>query len=403
MRVETGRGVLSIDYIVENGKLATATVDMGEPILELQRIPVNEAGLAFRGTGPNWGIETPDRPWICTFVSMGNPHAVIFENGRKDLTVREVRDLDLSHLGPQVEHHAAFPRRINAHWVAPQSRTEATMRTWERGAGTTMACGTGACAVLVAGVLTGRFDREALLHLPGGDLTIRWDEATNHVFKTGPAADVFEGDWPDPRPDRRDYRSSRASDEAAAPVATATLNTNRLILRPFVPSDAPAIAALCHERDIAATTLLIPHPYTLADAERWLATHPDGWASGSTINFAVTLRPGGPLVGAVGLTINRDHSRAELGYWTGKPFWGRGYATEAARAVVKWGFDSLGLERIFAYHFARNAASGRVLKKIGMTPEGLARRQVKKWGEYHDSPLYSILRGEPLGESNAAH
>jgi RimJ/RimL family protein N-acetyltransferase len=102
------------------------------------------------------------------------------------------------------------------------------------------------------------------------------------------------------------------------------------------------------------------------------------------------------VIGAVGLRVDRDHARAELGYWIGKPYWGRGYATEAARAALRWGFDSLGLERIYAYHFARNAASGRVLRKIGMTPEGIARRHVRKWGEYHDSPLYSILRGEPL-------
>lgn len=386
MRVETGRGVLSIDYAVRDGRLVMATVDMGEPILDLASIPVDAGRLAFQGAEHHWGIETDEpRAWVCTFVSMGNPHAVIFENGREDLTPDRVRALDLGRFGPPVENHRAFPRRTNVHWCAVQSRSEATMRTWERGAGATMACGTGACAVLVAGVLTGRLDREALLHLPGGDLTIRWDAATNHVFKTGPASDVFEGDWPE------------APEPNPASIRPESLRTPRLVLRPFAMSDAPAVAALCADREIAATTLFIPHPYTLADAQRWLATHSAAWASGTGAMFAVTLASDGTLVGAIGLHPNRDHNRAELGYWIGKSFWGRGYATEAARAVTRWGFERLGLERIFAYHFASNPASGRVIEKIGMKREGLVRRHIRKWGEYQDSVQYAILRGEPVG------
>jgi diaminopimelate epimerase len=198
MRVETGAGVLSIDYIAEAGKLNHATVDMGEPITDLPKIPVLSSEFAFRSRVPyHAGICTDEHGWVATFVSMGNPHAVIFENGSKDYTPDTLKAVDLQRLGPLIEHHPAFPRRINAHFVAPVSRSEAVMRTWERGAGTTLACGTGACAVLVAGVLTDRLDRRALLHLPGGDLTIRWDEKTNHVFMTGPATDVFEGEWPD--------------------------------------------------------------------------------------------------------------------------------------------------------------------------------------------------------------
>lgn len=193
--IQTGRGVLSISYDAAGGRLSTATVDMGEPILELAKIPVDESKLS-RKAGPNaWTLDIGERPCTASFVSMGNPHAVIFNDGGRPLTPEQVRDLDLPRLGPPIEHDPAFPRRINAHWAAVHSRREATMRTWERGAGPTMACGTGACAVAVAGVLTGRFDRDVLLHLPGGDLRIRWDEKSNHVFKSGPATEVFEGEW----------------------------------------------------------------------------------------------------------------------------------------------------------------------------------------------------------------
>jgi diaminopimelate epimerase len=175
-------------------------VDMGEPILELPRIPVDESQLSWKREH-HCGVElTEQRCEVAIFVSMGNPHAVIFEpqHSRSELlTLEELRQLDLARIGPSFEHHAAFPRRMNVHYVAVQGRREATMRTWERGSGITQACGTGACAVLVAGAVTGRLDREALLHLPGGDLRIAWDETTNHVLMTGPATEVFEGEWPE--------------------------------------------------------------------------------------------------------------------------------------------------------------------------------------------------------------
>jgi diaminopimelate epimerase len=199
MRVETGRGALSIDYTANAGRLVQATVDMGEPILDVQKIPVNPEGLAW-SRGPHHGVQigpNPDNAWTATFVSMGNPHAVLFESDNEQIRSTGLRALDVARVGPMIEHHRAFPRRINAHFVTVQSHQEATMRTWERGAGITMACGTGACAVLIAGVLTGRLERAALLHLPGGDLSIRWDEPSNHVFMTGPATDVFVGEWPE--------------------------------------------------------------------------------------------------------------------------------------------------------------------------------------------------------------
>ncbi|MCH8270418.1 MAG: diaminopimelate epimerase [Planctomycetes bacterium] len=190
MRIETGTRVLSIEYEVIEGRLTTATVDMGEPIFELADVPVDRAGLVrVLDDGVHAEFDAAGERFKAVFVSMGNPHAVIF--------IDDVSGLDLGRIGPQIERHRAFPERINAHFAQIRSRAEATMRTWERGSGITQACGTGACAVCVAGVRTGRLDREVLLHLPGGDLRVRWDELTNHVFMTGPATDVFEGDWPE--------------------------------------------------------------------------------------------------------------------------------------------------------------------------------------------------------------
>ncbi len=173
-----------------------------------------------------------------------------------------------------------------------------------------------------------------------------------------------------------------------------TIHTERLILRPFEPADAPRVAELCGDREIAANTLLIPHPYSLADAESWLATHRASFDAGTHVALAITLRDGGELAGCVGLTIERAHDRAELGYWIGRASWNRGYATEASRAAIRHGFASHGLERIFASHFVRNPASGRVLEKCGMRFEGIARRYVRKWGVYEDGAVYAIIRAD---------
>ena len=174
IKVETGRGVLTIAMKIVEGTVREATVDMGAPIVALEQVPVDESKLTDEVHG-------------ATFVSMGNPHAVMF--------VDDVASLDLNLIGPRVEHHPAFPRRINAHWVQIHSPDEVTMRTWERGSGITQACGTGAAAVCVAGVLTNRTNRKILAHLPGGDLTLEWREGDSHVYKTGPAVEVFSGEW----------------------------------------------------------------------------------------------------------------------------------------------------------------------------------------------------------------
>lgn len=199
IRVQTGAGVLAIDYRLSNGRLAVATADMGRPGVKPIDAGVRLSKLSFSGLDHHSGIECgPEHDvWIGTFVSMGNPHMVLFNDGNPGRfdSIRALDAFDLARFGPAIERHPAFRDRINIHFVVRQARREATMRTWERGSGITQACGTGACAVLVAGVLTGRLGRSALLHLPGGDLRIRWDDRSGHVLMTGPAEDVFEGEY----------------------------------------------------------------------------------------------------------------------------------------------------------------------------------------------------------------
>ena len=188
MKVETGRGVLSLELQLEGADVRSVTVNMGQPILELAKIPVESRFVkaSSRSNEYSFSIEGSDI-FQAAFVSMGNPHVVTF--------VEDVSQIDVARLGPLVERHQAFPRRINAHWVQVKSRGEVIVRTWERGSGITLACGTGACAVCVAGSLTGRTDRKILAHLPGGDLALDWRQKDNCVYMTGPAVEVFWGEW----------------------------------------------------------------------------------------------------------------------------------------------------------------------------------------------------------------
>jgi diaminopimelate epimerase len=194
LTIETGRGVLTLQVLASGGKAQRVRVNVGRPILESERIPTTLPGPRV--------IDQPlpplaDTAWFAdcgldprvTCVSMGNPHAVVY--------CRDVARVPLAAVGPVLETHAVFPRRSNVHFVQVHSPGEATMRTWERGSGITLACGTGACAVAVAGVLTGRTQRKLLAHLPGGDLELHWSETDDHVYKTGPAVEVFSGEWPD--------------------------------------------------------------------------------------------------------------------------------------------------------------------------------------------------------------
>jgi diaminopimelate epimerase len=185
LRIQTGRGILTVDLEIKAGKVERATVNMGKPILEGAMIPTKLAG--------NPPVEVPlaiaGQELHVTAVSMGNPHCVTFVEKATD-------DLVLG-LGPKIEHSPMFPARTNVEFIEIVSPTEVRQRTWERGSGETLACGTGASAVCVAGVLTGRTKRKIVNHLRGGDLELEWRESDNCVYKTGPAVEVFSGEWPE--------------------------------------------------------------------------------------------------------------------------------------------------------------------------------------------------------------
>lgn len=174
----------------------------------------------------------------------------------------------------------------------------------------------------------------------------------------------------------------------------ATPDTPRFLLRPFTLADADPVTRIVSDREVAATTLNIPHPYEPGMAEAWIATHADGVHRQSPVVFAVTRREDGAIIAAIGLSLEPEHHRAELGYWVARAEWGKGVCTEAAHAVLKYGFSILGLERIHAHHFAGNPASGRVMQKLGMRHEGTLRGHIVKWGRREDVECYGILREE---------
>lgn len=213
LRIRTGRGVVVVEPRMEVQRFVGATVDMGAPVLEADLIPVNvdcaeSTGVEVSRPRSNglvrvpipirlrqeWGAWSTDAGLdpLIRCVSMGNPHAVMFCD-------RPER-VPLDSVGPALERHEMFPERTNVHVARIDTRSSATMRTWERGVGQTRACGTGACAVLVAAAIDGTLDREAILHVPGGDLHIRWDDRHGRVSMTGPATEVFRGVVDEQRP-----------------------------------------------------------------------------------------------------------------------------------------------------------------------------------------------------------
>ena len=186
LKVETGRGILMVGLVVNKAdKVQKVCVDMGEPILQAKDVPVNLPAEKII----DQPMQFENRAFIMTCVSMGNPHAVFF---RKDIGLG-----DIEKFGPVIENHSIFPNRTNVHFVQVENRGEFTMRTWERGSGVTLACGTGACASFVAAVITNRCDPQCVAHLPGGDLELNFCRDDYHVYMAGPAVQVFEGCWPE--------------------------------------------------------------------------------------------------------------------------------------------------------------------------------------------------------------
>ena len=168
------------------------------------------------------------------------------------------------------------------------------------------------------------------------------------------------------------------------------LETPRLSLKVFTEADIPELVPLIGTRAVAATTLRIPHPYTEEHAHSYMARI----QGENEPNFAIRLRDNGTLIGGIGLRLTPEYERAELGYWLGEPYWHNGYATEAGKAMLRFGFQQLNLRRIHAEHFSHNPASGNVLRKLGMRYEGCQRSHLKKWDQWLDSELYGILRSE---------
>ena len=181
----THAGLKQLQLRARGGKVHSVRVDMGSPELDPRRVPVDLPGEIVLGHR----LDVGGMLYAIHCVSMGNPHCVIF--------VRDPDDVDLPMVGPLIENHRIFPNRTNVEFVAVRDRQHLRMRVWERGAGETLACGTGACAALVASVLTGKADREAEVRLNGGVLQIAWSPEDNHVYKEGPAEFVFDGEWPE--------------------------------------------------------------------------------------------------------------------------------------------------------------------------------------------------------------
>ncbi len=183
LTIETGSRCVTVDVEVRDGLVDRARVDMGAPVLASAEIPTS-----LPGDPPvNVVLDVDGKTYSLTCVSMRNPHCVLF--------VEAITDELVTGLGPRLEHHVAFPERANVEFVRVVSANEIEMRVWERGSGETRACGSGACAAVVAGVLCERLERSVAVHLPGGDLDVEWD-ASGSVFLAGPAVEVFAGEWP---------------------------------------------------------------------------------------------------------------------------------------------------------------------------------------------------------------
>ena len=176
-------------------------------------------------------------------------------------------------------------------------------------------------------------------------------------------------------------------------VTIPTLETARLALRPWTLADASRMQELASNKCVARFTRL-PHPYADGEAEKFIATHAAKFEQGTALVLAITLAETSEIVGCIGLDGDFKSGIAELGYWLGAQYWGKGYCTEAARAMVDYASRALGVCRVHAAHFGQNPASGRVMEKVGMTPEGRRRQHLFRWGEYDDEVLYGLLRAE---------
>ncbi|WP_223648671.1 GNAT family N-acetyltransferase [Hymenobacter psoromatis] len=185
------------------------------------------------------------------------------------------------------------------------------------------------------------------------------------------------------------------------PTPFPSLEAPRLRLRAFAPTDVSTIVTLANDYEVAKNTLNIPHPYHEEDARQWVQHTRESFQQQAAYTFALELRATGEFIGGIGLNLEPRFDRAEAGYWLGRPYWGRGLATEALGALLRFGFAELGLNKIYATHFAENLASGRVMLKNGMVKEGELAQHTKRDGRYHDLWQYRLLRAEYVGRASA--
>ena len=338
----------------ETGAFAWAEADMGSPILDLAQIPVERAHLdappvAGSSTIRVMGIDL-------AAVSMGNPHAIV---------ITEHPEADMRRLGSALENHPAFPQRTNVHFMHIRARDAAMLFSWERGVGHTLGCGSGACAAMVAGNLLGVLDARASMVAPGGTLSVRFDRSANRVFLTGGASTVFEGEWASAPV----AYSKRSHARPSTPDTFPELRTERLVLRQTTWNDASTHRSIVSSREVAECVASVPHPYPPGEEHGFLSRVTRWREEKRGVGFAITVASTGDLIGSVGVRFDSDDS-GELGYLLGVDHWGKGYATEASRAVIEFSFRTLGLATLTAGHYARNPASGKVLRKCGFVQVG---------------------------------
>lgn len=347
------------------GEVERVEIDMGEPVLELAEVPVDASRLGAR-TDPLHLHEHFVDGHAGVFVNMGNPHFVVFTQHDPDALADRI--------GPSLETHPAFPKRMNVQIVRVVDSSRLVLRTWERGSGRTRACGTGACAALVAGALTNRCHRAAEVSMLGGELEIAWHERSNRVSMTGPAVSVFDGEW------------TEELDEMLRVVAllTPTLRTERLVLRAYGTDDLPDVARNMNDFEAARFTRTWPFPYPPGEAAKFLRRVCGGALTGESCGWAITEAQGGAFVGSIGMKIDVAMKTAEVGYTVRRDLAGRGYCTEALRAVVSDAFERQKLRKIDATYYATNAASGRVLEKCGFTRAGVRAKHAQRFGDVLD-------------------
>jgi RimJ/RimL family protein N-acetyltransferase len=175
-----------------------------------------------------------------------------------------------------------------------------------------------------------------------------------------------------------------------------TITTKRLLLRLFLKSDAVAVTKLCNNYNIYKNTLYLPYPYSIDDALSWIDNHLDNFSTNKSYEFAITDKESGELYGAIALSNNQKFNNGEIAYWIGEKFWGNGYATEAAQAILQFAFEEKQYHKVFARYFNSNPASGRVMQKLGLKKEGILIDHVRKESRFEDLVYYGIINSVGL-------